>query len=343
MFIFRRSPRVFFHRHWLSNFTCSQRLYIGRCYSQKKKWTKDKISSLTAWNYETDAICGPRVDRKKAGSTVSRVKHKDVRDVTSDYHANMSQVSVMISADELIDSETQMADFPRSVSRRVSPQTVLDDPTVKLKSDAVVSSSNSHKRIPTVTEERQTKVGSRSSVSKQSSDDSLFDSTKRKGTYGYTWVNSFSQPVHAKKTDGNEDNTMASFTQATSSGDNNMAQNVEQVNHRASNVKNTSSDTLKISHSETKQFSKNISATESETDEDRTQKTSSDQYILSFPLFTSHQLSTDAARVSARLPSVSAILKATMSPENRLALTRWEQRMIAELGEDGFKEYQKGW
>lgn len=40
-------------------------------------------------------------------------------------------------------------------------------------------------------------------------------------------------------------------------------------------------------------------------------------------------------------PSVTYILNQTMSPANLAALQRWKMKMIAELGEEGFKKYQR--
>lgn len=41
-------------------------------------------------------------------------------------------------------------------------------------------------------------------------------------------------------------------------------------------------------------------------------------------------------------PSVSKILNATMSDSSRAALKRWRQKMISELGEEGFQDHYRG-
>jgi len=332
MFIFRHS-RAFCHRRWLMNSVCCQSLHIGTCSSQKKKWSEHEISLLTAWNYETDVICGPRIDPKKARNSVSKAKHKATHDISGDYrYLNNSKVTTGITANELSDDETQMLYLPHSVIRHLSPQTVLEDPVEELRSSAVIN--NSPKGSPTVTEKRQTDVINSKIASKDSSDDVLV-LTKRKGTYGYTWVDSPAQLPPANSTE----NAAASFARTTNS--NKIVRNVEQVGRRTGKLSSASTDTAKVSDTGREQLLNSL-ATESLSAEDKAQKNTSDQYILSFPLFGSPTLSTETASRPTRLPSVSAILKATMSPESQLVLTRWEQRMIAELGEDGFKEYQKG-
>lgn len=80
--------------------------------------------------------------------------------------------------------------------------------------------------------------------------------------------------------------------------------------------------------------------------------------ILAFPPFTIAWNTTNGQRSianaaknstdlepalrDARFPSVSAILKATMPPESKFFLERWEKEMIEELGEEGFQQYKQG-
>ena len=45
---------------------------------------------------------------------------------------------------------------------------------------------------------------------------------------------------------------------------------------------------------------------------------------------------------AGRLPSVSRVLQATMSEESRAALQRWEEKMIARHGPDGFAQIKEG-
>lgn len=54
------------------------------------------------------------------------------------------------------------------------------------------------------------------------------------------------------------------------------------------------------------------------------------------------RLSSRANKESAKLPSVTAILNATMSEEARKALEIWEKKMIEKLGIEGFKVYKAG-
>ena len=321
--ILRQLCVIYYHR-WLVNFIRCQRLHVGRCCLQKKKWTKDKIGALTAWNYETNVICGP----KKARSTVSKAKHERSRDVCADHsQLNNSQVAVEVRTNELEADELQMPDMPCSTTRRLSSQTVFEAPGEKRRSPAVNNLFKLHEHIPAVTEKRQT--GS-NVVSKRGNEDVDFVTTKRIGTCGYTWVDSPAQTLPA---DGKK-NTGALYSQTTNADSDNVVQNVAYVSSR---VTVATSDNI-----DQQQSVDNSSVTESQTHENPAPKNTSDQYILSFPLFAGPVLPPETGGLSFRLPSVSAILKATMPPENQLALTRWEQRMIAELGEDGFKEYQKG-
>lgn len=43
----------------------------------------------------------------------------------------------------------------------------------------------------------------------------------------------------------------------------------------------------------------------------------------------------------ARVPSVTRVLQGTLSPQQLFYLERWKKRMIAELGEEGFREYSE--
>ena len=43
-----------------------------------------------------------------------------------------------------------------------------------------------------------------------------------------------------------------------------------------------------------------------------------------------------------KIPSVTHILKETMSADNVANLKRWEERMILELGDAGFQAYKRG-
>lgn len=47
-------------------------------------------------------------------------------------------------------------------------------------------------------------------------------------------------------------------------------------------------------------------------------------------------------RCASKPPSVSKILEKTMPEENALRLKLWKQKMIEELGEEGFEKYHKG-
>lgn len=74
--------------------------------------------------------------------------------------------------------------------------------------------------------------------------------------------------------------------------------------------------------------------------------------LLSFPITSSKQelpmQSTEILSVSGRddletmkFPSVTKILSQTMSPESKLALEAWKERMIKKLGQEGFETHQK--
>ena len=42
------------------------------------------------------------------------------------------------------------------------------------------------------------------------------------------------------------------------------------------------------------------------------------------------------------MPSVSKVIETSRSPEEQAVLDRWKQKMIMELGEEGFQQWQKG-
>jgi len=294
----------------------------------QKKWTKDKISSLIAWNYETYAICGPRIDLKKAGNTGLHVEDAATCDADADYcHMTVGKTAAEVT--EMKDHEMQMLCIPHSTTRRLSPQTALNDDIDVPSSSAATDLYNSH----AVSEKSQREVVN--SCVDHSSEDVGFVITKRKGTCEYTWLESSS---HLPPAD-NKENTASSFSQNSDAGIDDVVQTVRQVNCRSTRVTTAFNDNL---HMDREHLVNNSSATKLQRDEETTEKKSSDEHILSFPLFASPALASEAPEMFVRLPSVSAILKATMPPESQLALTRWEQRMITELGEDGFKEYQKG-
>lgn len=327
-----------FHHQWLKNVAQCQWLHVSRQPSQKKKWTKDEISSLRAWKYETNVIYGPVVNLKKARDTVSREKAKAMLAVSADdLKLNNCQAAVGFTAEENADSDTCMANLPCSESRNISSETVLKDPVETLTSPAVVNSFNSGNRKVKVTKNTGTKTDPSGKLkgdnSKLKGDNVVFDSTNRDGTYGYQWVDSPVRRAPAKK-DGREENIVASFTETANTNRETVKQKTDQVNHPVGNMH-------RVSDTESDQSKKNRAA-DLQTDGHKTDNVGMDQNILSFPLFDSSVLPIEPASLSTRLPSVSAILKATMPPESQLALSRWEQRMIAELGEDGFKEYQRG-
>jgi len=75
--------------------------------------------------------------------------------------------------------------------------------------------------------------------------------------------------------------------------------------------------------------------------------------LPSFPIMGNKQefptQSTEVLSISGRddletikFPSVTKILTQTMSPESKLALEAWKERMIKKLGQEGFEMHQKG-
>jgi len=75
--------------------------------------------------------------------------------------------------------------------------------------------------------------------------------------------------------------------------------------------------------------------------------------LPSFPIMGNKQelptQSTEVLSISGRddletikFPSVTKILTQTMSPESKLALEAWKERMIKKLGQEGFELHQKG-
>jgi len=305
------------------NLVRCQWFHVSRQTSQKKKWTKEEISSLQAWKYATDVIYGPLIESKKTRDTVATAKHKPVLAFSAD---DLKLNNCHAAAVFTTDSEIDIANLPCSVSRRVSFQTVSEGSVEILTSPAVINSFNSgtgNKNLK-ITKKTKTKVDA---SSKDEGDNIVFDSTSRDGTYGYTWVDS---PVHQVPTEKScmEENTVASFTKTGYTKRENVKETTEQIGHNVGDVCGVS-DT---------QRENNSLVSELQTANNDT----SEWNILSFPLFDSPLLPAEPASLSTRFPSVSAILKATMPPESQLALSRWEQRMIAELGEDGFKQYKAG-
>lgn len=53
------------------------------------------------------------------------------------------------------------------------------------------------------------------------------------------------------------------------------------------------------------------------------------------------QISLNRGQGRSAVPSVTRILQQTLSPEQVFYLERWKRRMVAELGEEGFKEYSQ--
>ena len=58
------------------------------------------------------------------------------------------------------------------------------------------------------------------------------------------------------------------------------------------------------------------------------------------PILASHEVTSLNKRVS--LPSVSKVLEKSRPPEEQAVLDRWKEKMISELGEEGFALWQKG-
>ncbi|XP_078495626.1 mitochondrial genome maintenance exonuclease 1 [Ciona intestinalis] len=63
--------------------------------------------------------------------------------------------------------------------------------------------------------------------------------------------------------------------------------------------------------------------------------------ILTFPLTHNHE-TPPTIETTKKLPSVTRILSATKPPEQQLILLNWKKKMIAEMGEEGFNQMQKG-
>ncbi|KFV43308.1 Mitochondrial genome maintenance exonuclease 1, partial [Tyto alba] len=59
------------------------------------------------------------------------------------------------------------------------------------------------------------------------------------------------------------------------------------------------------------------------------------------PLNSDSNLPVKIALQKTKMPSVTRILQQTVSPQQAFYLERWKQKMILELGEDGFAEYTK--
>ncbi|KFQ18359.1 Mitochondrial genome maintenance exonuclease 1, partial [Merops nubicus] len=59
------------------------------------------------------------------------------------------------------------------------------------------------------------------------------------------------------------------------------------------------------------------------------------------PLNSDSHLPRKIALQKTKLPSVTRILQETVSPQQAFYLERWKQKMILELGKEGFAEYTK--